>query len=102
MNYKDQQQTQQTNKWLKRHGVNVKHISMGTAQLFQATKLATMTLFNFAHLLTHSQIQTLKKFLQASKNQNQRQKITQAQCFQVMNTAKQAQRLASKQYKAKR
>lgn len=102
MNYKDQQQTQQTNKWLKSNGVNVKHISMGTAELFQATKLATMTLTDFAHLLTYSQIQTLKKFLQASKNQKLRQKITQTQCFQVMNTAKQAQRLASKQYKAKR
>jgi hypothetical protein len=44
MNATDFQQTQQTNHWLKSNGVNVAQIYMSTAELFQATKLATTTL----------------------------------------------------------
>jgi hypothetical protein len=102
MNYKDQQHTKHTNKWLKRHGVNVKHIFVGTVELFQASKQVTMALTNCAHLLQRNQAKKLNKFLQAAGNGKLRQSITQAQCYQVMNTAKQAQRLAAKQLKAKR
>lgn len=100
MNYQDQQQTKQTDQWLKRHGVNVAHIYVGTAELFQATKLATTTLKYHGRLLAHNQAHTLNNFLQATQNHKQRQKITQAHCLRVMNIAKQAQRLAAKQRKA--
>jgi len=99
MKYKDQQQTKNNNKWLKRHGVNVKHIYVGTAELFQATKLATVTLQQCGPLLTNDQVKKFNKFLQTAGNGKLRQKITQAQCYQVMNTAKQAQRMAAKQRK---
>jgi hypothetical protein len=100
MNFKDQQQIKKTNQWFKNHGVNVAHIYVGTAELFQATKLATATLQQCGRLLTTDQAKTLNQFLKATRNYQQRQKITQAHCYQVMNTAKQAQRLAAKQRKA--
>lgn len=100
MNYQDQQQTQQTDQWLQRHGVKVAHIYVGTAELFQATKLATTTLKYHGRLLAHNQAHTLNNFLQATRHHRQRQKITQAHCLRVMNIAKQAQRLAAKQRKA--
>ena len=102
MNKRDQQQTSRTNQWLKGNGVNVSHIYVGTAQVFQATTLATATLQQCGPLLTKHQAKRLNQFLQATRNYKQRQKITQAHCHQVMNTAKQAQRLAAKQLKANR
>lgn len=55
MNATDFQQTQQTNRWLKSNGVNVAHIYVGTAELFQATKLATNTLREHGRLLGHNE-----------------------------------------------
>jgi hypothetical protein len=96
MNAKDFQQTNQTNYWLKTNGVNVAHIYVGTAELFQATKLATNTLREHGRLLQHNQVNTLNNFLQATRNYKKRNKITQGQCFKIMNIAKQAQRLCAK------
>jgi hypothetical protein len=99
MNAKDFQQTNQTNQWLKTNGVNVAHIYVGTAELFQATKLATNTLREHGRLLQHNQANTLNNFLQATRNYKKRNKITQGQCFKIMNIAKQAQRLCAKLHK---
>jgi hypothetical protein len=96
MNKLDTQHTLQTNAWLKHNGVNVAHIYVGTAELFQATKLATHTLKQHGKLLKHNQANTLNNFLQSTRNAQKRKKITQAQCFKVMNIAKQSQRLFCK------
>jgi hypothetical protein len=70
-----------------------------TAELFQATKLATNTLREHGKLLRHNQANTLNNFLQATRNYKKRNKITQGQCFKIMNIAKQAQRLCAKLHK---
>ena len=100
MNKTDSQQRQKTNNWLKTNGINVAHIYVGTAELFQATKLATNTLREHGRLLGRNEANTLNNFLQTTRNFKQRIKITQGQCFKVMNIAKQAQRLCAKQKKA--
>ena len=100
MNKTDSQQRQKTNNWLKTNGVNVAHIYVGTAELFQATKLATITLREHGRLLGRNETNTLNNFLQTTRNFKQRNKITQGQCFKVMNIAKQAQRLCAKKNKA--
>ena len=96
MNFKDTQQRKQTDAWLAANGVNVAHIYAGTAELFQATKLATATLKDWGSLLEQTQAQTLNQFLMATRVVNKRNNITQGQCFQVMNIAKQAQRKSAK------
>jgi hypothetical protein len=101
MKAKDIQQSQQSDSWLKKQGVNVAHIYVGTAELFQATKLATTTLREHGQLLANRQADTLNNFLQATRNFQKRSKITQGQCFRVMNIAKQVQRSSAKHNKAK-
>ena len=96
MNFKDTQQRKQTDAWLAANGVNVAHIYAGTAELFQATKLATATLTDWGPLLEQTQAQTLNKFLMATRAVSKRKNITQGQCFKVMNIAKQAQRKSAK------
>ena len=96
MNFKDIQQRTQTDKWLANNGINVAHIYAGTTELFQATKLATAALKNCGRLLEQNQAHTLNNFLQATRSYAARNKITQGQCFNVMNIAKQAQRKSAK------
>ena len=96
MNFKDIQHRKHTDAWFAKNGVNVAHIYAGTAELFQATKLATATLKDWAQLLEQNQVQTLNKFLMATRAVSKRKNITQGQCFKVMNIAKQAQRKSAK------
>ena len=102
MNNADIKHRNQTDKWLKQHGINVAHIYVGTAELFQATKLATTTLRDFGRLLEQNQAHTLNNFLKATRTPKTREKITQGQCFKVMNIAKQAQRKSAKFLKARK
>lgn len=100
MNFKDIAQRKQTDDWLAQQGINVAHIYAGTAELFQATKLATATLKDWGRLLGQNQAHTLNQFLQATRSARTRERITQGQCFKVMNIAKQAQRKSAKLRKA--
>lgn len=99
MDFKDIKQRNQTDDWLAQHGINVAHIYAGTAELFQATKLATTTLKDCGRMLEHNQAHTLNQFLKATRSARTRDKITQGQCFKVMNIAKQAQRKSAKVHK---
>lgn len=102
MHFKDIEQRNQTDHWLAQNGINVAHIYAGTAELFQATKLATITLKDWGRLLEQNQAHTLNQFLKATRSARTRDKITQGQCFKVMNIAKQAQRRSAKLRKATR
>jgi hypothetical protein len=100
MNTKDKIHTQQTDKWLKSNGINVAHIYVGTEELFQATKLATLTLRDYGRLLEQNQAHTLNNFLKATRSAKTRNKITQGQCYKVLNITKQAVKRAAKARKA--
>lgn len=96
MDFKDIELRKQTDHWLASNGISVAHIYAGTAELFQATKLATATLKDWGRLLDHNQAHVLNQFLKATRSARTRDKITQGQCFKVMNIAKQAQRKSAK------
>jgi hypothetical protein len=100
MNRRDQIETQQADQWLKSNGVNVAHIYVGTEELFQATKLATITLRDYGRLLEQNQAHTLNNFLKATRSAKTRSKITQGQCYKVLNITKQAVKRAAKVRKA--
>lgn len=89
-----------TDAWLKSNGISANQIYVGTAELFQAQKLATNTLKNHVKLLEQNQAATLNNFLRAA-NGAKRSKITQGQCFKVLNITKQAQRKYAKLIKRK-
>ena len=97
MNLKDLRQRNQTDCWLANNGINVAHIYAGTAELFQATKLATTTLKEWGKLLDEKQAQTLNQFLNSTRVVKKRDVITQGQCFKVMNITKQVQRKSTYQ-----
>jgi hypothetical protein len=96
MNKQDTQQRKQSERWLKKNGVNIAHIYVGTSELFRATKLATITIQKYGRLLGIKEANKLGKFLKATRNYEKRKKITQGQCFKIMNISKQAQRLSAK------
>jgi hypothetical protein len=102
MNFQDRQQRKQTDQWLAQNGINVAHIYVGTAELFQATKLATATLQERGPWLEQNQAQKLNNFLKSTRSALTRHRITQGQCFKVMNIAKQVQRRSRKSRKAAR
>jgi hypothetical protein len=91
-NYKDRQQTQQTDKWLREQGINPAHIYIGPDELFQAQRLATNTLKLHQSVLGQNQAHTLQNFLKAAAMPKTRKKITLAYCQKIMNIAKSAQR----------
>ncbi len=98
--YKNQIDRRKTEIWLKTNGIGINQIYVGTTELFQAQKLATNTLKQHGGLLEQNQAATLNNFLRAA-NGRARNKITQGQCFRVMNIAKQAQRKNAKLMKQK-
>jgi hypothetical protein len=98
--FKDTKDTNTTNTWLKSNGIGINQIYVGTAELFQAQSMATTTLRNHGSLLEQNQAAVLNNFLRAARS-NKRDKITQAQCFKVLNITKQAQRKLAKLTKRK-
>ncbi len=98
--YKNIKDRQKTDAWLKSNGIGINQIYVGTAELFQAQKLATNSLKLHSQLLEQNQAATLNNFLLAAQS-NKRNKITQGQCFKVLNSSKQAQRKYAKLMKRK-
>ena len=101
MNHKDKNDIKLTDCWFASNGIGVNQIYVGTTELFQAQKLATRTLKDCGSLLEQNQAHTLNNFLKQASNKKLRLKITQGQCFKVMNIAKQAQRKMAKLNKAR-
>ena len=90
--YKNQRDERKTDEWLAANGISNKAMHIGTAEVFQAQKLATNTLRVHPCLLEAAQIAKLNEFLRKACSPKNRQKITQASCYAVMNIAKQVQR----------
>ena len=102
MNFRDTQQRNATDQWLRRNGINVAHIYAGSTELFQATKLATTTLRDWSHVMDSQQLEMVKNFLSATRVVRSRARISQGQCFKIMNIAKAAQRKSAKLSKARK
>lgn len=99
--FKNLKDTERTNAWLKSNGIGANQIYAGTAELFQAQKLATTTLRNHGSLLEQNQAHVLHNFLRAANSGQKRLKITQGKCFKVLNITKQVQRKYAKLTKRK-
>jgi len=100
--YKDAKDTRTADAWFAANGISTKSIYVGTTEVFQAQKLATNTLRTHGHALGQNEAQTLNNFLRISHSASKRTKITQAQCYRIMNIAKQAIRKAAKLTKPRR
>jgi hypothetical protein len=94
--YKDKQDERKTNDWLAANGVSPVALYVGTTEVYQAIKLATNTLRDRGCALVQNQASTLNNFLRKASSTKKREKITQQQCFNIMNIAKEAQRRYAK------
>ena len=99
--YKNTRDERKTNAWFESNGISTAALYVGTAEVYQAQKLATNTLRNINGVLGPNQAHTLHNFLRSTSSPQKREKITQAQCYKVMNIAKQAQRMYSKLNKSR-
>ena len=77
-------QEQLIKKWATDIGSNAKRVFADNIDLVQATRIATNLLKPDAKLLEQNQVQVLQAFLQAAQGKD-RNKITQGQCFKIMN-----------------
>ena len=74
-------------------------LSSGISFTLHATRIATNILKHDAKLLEQNQVHTLQTFLQAAQGKD-RNKITQGQCFKIMNIGTQINRKLFKKVKA--
>ena len=85
--------------WAADIGSNAKRVFADNIELVQATRIATNILKHDAKLLEQNQVQVLQAFLQAAQGKD-RNKITQGQCFKIMNIGTQINRKLFKKVKA--
>ena len=85
--------------WAADMGSNAKRVFADNIDLIHATRIATNLLKHDAKLLEQNQVHTLQTFLQAAQGKD-RNKITQGQCFKIMNIGTQINRKLFKQVKA--
>ena len=86
------------NKWSKEIGIHPNQLFVDDIDLLRAISIATNLLKHDFRLLEYEQIQTLQAFLQAA-NGKDRKKITQKDCFKIMNIGKKINRKLFKQVK---
>ena len=92
-------QEQLIKKWATDIGSNAKRVFADNIDLVQATRIATNILKHEAKLLEQNQVQVLQAFLQAAQSKD-RNKITQGQCFKIMNIGTKINRKLFKKLKA--
>ena len=85
--------------WAADIGSNAKRVFADNIELVQATRIATNLLKHDAKLLEQNQVHTLQTFLQAAQSKD-RNKITQGQCFKIMNIGTKINRKLFKKVKA--
>ena len=85
--------------WAADMGSNAKRVFVDNMDLLHATRIATNILKHDARLLEQNQVHVLQAFLQAAQGKD-RNKITQGQCFKIMNIGTQINRKLFKQVKA--
>ena len=97
--YKNIQDQRTTNEWLRSAGIDSNRLTADPIELQHAQRLATQMLKENSTVLAQNQAHTLQNFLLETRKASTRDKITQSQCYKILNIAKQAQRALSKQIK---
>ena len=88
-----------TENWIKANGLNVGHFNDSDIKQLQAQQIAHRLLKENGNLLTEKQIGILNNFNKAMNNKQLRSKLTQKQCYAVMNIGTEINRKLFKAYK---
>ena len=89
---KDHIAVRKTNKWLADNGISLDAIRDATIWQIQAQKAATHLLKNKAELLTDDEHSLLIDFVLTMMNNKNRNKLTNAHTYLVLNTCKKINR----------
>lgn len=87
--------------WLKTNGLNCQTFDKLPVELVGAQKTAHTLLRQQQALLSEAELGVLKAYIQAMEHGTKRQKITQGQCFEVLNIGKAINRKVFKANKAR-
>ncbi len=87
-------------KWLKDNGLNANTVYSLPSHLVQAQKIAHNLLKHNARLLGQKEAVTLSNFLNAMTFTKSREKLTEAECYKIMNIGKAVNRKLFKAHKA--
>jgi len=93
------QDTEQTNVWLKSQGWSADSFADTDIVLLQAQHIAQQCLKHYGQLLAQNEAQVLNHFLQSMQKKIKRQRLGSAQAFKVMNIARVLNRRVFKQRK---
>ena len=87
-------------KWLKDNGLNANTVYSLPSHLVQAQKIAHNLLKHNARLLGQNEAATINNFLNAMSFAKLRGKLTEAECYKIMNIGKAVNRKLFKAHKA--
>ena len=91
-NYKNYKDTQQTDDWLRSKGINVKTFTKTKPQTLQAKQAATQLLNEYGDTLDKSTKRMLDYFNRCYADKKKQSKITEGDCFRVLNLAARVKR----------
>lgn len=96
-NYKNFEDTQQTDAWLRSKGINVQTFAKTKSKTLQAQQAATQLLNEHNTTLDNATKRLLEHFRRCYADNNKRGKITDGDCYRVLNLATRVKRGEYKQ-----
>ena len=96
-NYKNFKDTQQTDAWLRSKGINVQTFAKTKSKTLQAQQAATQLLNEHNTTLDNATKRLLEHFRRCYADNNKRGKITDGDCYRVLNLATRVKRGEYKQ-----
>ena len=86
-NYKNFKDTEQTDAWLRSKGINVQTFAKTKSKTLQAQQAATQLLNEHGTTLDNATKRLLENFRRCYADNNKRGKITDGDCYRVLNLA---------------
>ena len=96
-NYKNFKDTEQTDAWLRSKGINVQTFAKTKSKTLQAQQAATHLLNEHSTTLDNATKRLLEHFRRCYADNNKRGKITDGDCYRVLNLATRVKRGEYKQ-----
>jgi hypothetical protein len=96
-NYKNYKDTEQTDAWLRSKGINVQTFAKTKSKTLQAQQAATQLLNEHSTTLDNATKRLLEHFRRCYADNNKRSKITDGDCYRVLNLATRVKRGEYKQ-----
>lgn len=88
INTRNKRDSALTDNWLKNRGITEQHLQHSETQLLQAQKAAAELVNVHTALIKRQKLEWLQDFARRCKSSRQRQRITDRECYAVLNLQK--------------